>query len=97
VAVQATVIAGGMDVEQAVHTLRQENEALEAAIEALSSGKAAAETRTLSDDSLARKGGFKVMQFGPTSISGEAGVDRGTGYRPPQTKSRTIVGGFFNS
>ena len=86
-----------MDLDQAVETLRAENDELEKAIEALTS-QGSGETKMLNTlGSSERKGGFKVMQFGPTSITGEAGVDKGSSYRPQQTKPRTQLGGFFTS
>ena len=77
--------------------LRAENEAMEKEIMALTK-KSAQGTLPLASSTVSPPvGGIKVMKFGKFSVSGDAGVDNGSSWCPPQCSRRTVLGGFFTS
>jgi hypothetical protein len=84
------------DTAAAVQKLREENEAMEKEIMALTKGSVAAgETKAMGGTE--NYGGIKVMKFGVNNTTDNAGIDNGSSWCPPQCSGRTVMGGFFTS
>eukprot|EP00966_Prymnesium_polylepis_P280801 6488079-Prymnesium_polylepis.2 len=83
-----------MDPEEALATLKQENDAMEKMISTLAAEKPQpAATKTFGEMDT----GIKVLNFGQSAVSNEAGKDLGSSWCPPQCSRRTVLGGFFTS
>ncbi len=80
--------------------INSENELLEAEIARLTQEKMAqtkplAATKTVAEK--APGSGICVLDFGSLDHAEAAGIDRGSAWRPAQTRPRTLNGGFFTS
>eukprot|EP00322_Chrysochromulina_rotalis_P004455 CAMPEP_0115861338 /NCGR_PEP_ID=MMETSP0287-20121206/17602_1 /TAXON_ID=412157 /ORGANISM="Chrysochromulina rotalis, Strain UIO044" /LENGTH=97 /DNA_ID=CAMNT_0003315711 /DNA_START=344 /DNA_END=637 /DNA_ORIENTATION=+ len=92
-----------MAANEALALVESENAELEAEIEKIMTKKslgAAGDVQTKGTADAASKtgtaGGIVVLRFGATDKPvNEAGVNKGSNYRPPQTGHRTLTGGFF--
>ena len=86
--------------QQYLDHINGENDALEAEIMRLSQAKMA-ETKQLAAPTVkpvrAPGSGICVLDFGALDHAEAAGIDRGSAWRPTQTKRRTLSGGFFTS
>ena len=84
--------------QQYLDHINGENDALEAEIMRLSQAKMA-ETKLAPTVKTVRApgSGICVLDFGALDHAEAAGIDRGSAWRPTQTKRRTLSGGFFTS
>ena len=88
-----------MDKTLAIEKLKAENAKLEAEIEKMTASKVGIATATFSAENVVPEGGcIRVKQYGVVGARAEfAGINNGSNFRPPQTKRRTNLGGFFTS
>lgn len=85
-----------MDDTAKLEALMSENAAMEKEIMNLTKGGTAM-GMTAAAPVKKEGGGIKFMKFGGDATSGDAGVDHGSAFRPPQCARRTQLGGFFTS
>ena len=86
--------------QQYLDHINSENAQLEAEIMRLSQAKLA-ETKQIAVPTVTSVrppgSGICVLDFGALDHAEAAGIDRGSAWRPTQTKRRTLRGGFFTS
>ena len=87
------------DTTAAIEKLKLENAQLKAKIEEHTANKLGAEkTAGAAAASSTTEGCVKALHFTMVGARAEfAGVNNGSNFRPPQTKRRTNMGGFFTS
>ena len=87
-----------MDKTLAIEKLKAENAKLEAEIEKMTASKVGIATATFTAENAVPEGCIRVKLYGVVGARAEfAGINNGSNFRPPQTKRRTNMGGFFTS
>lgn len=86
--------------QQYLDHINSENDELEAEIMRMSQAKMA-DTKQIAAPTVkavrAPGSGIVVLDFGSLDHAECAGIDRGSAWRPTQTKPRTLSGAFFTS